>query len=218
MGIIDAVVAHLPAYLAQNRLDRSGWFHCSDLNMLDGKKVEFCVRQYLGLPVEKDWDADSALKVGAGTLLDQIVGAALEASGSVMATQIDLKDEELRLRGTPDFMLDSYGEDMVGDVKSCGGREFDQFYANDDWDISRYYAWPQLQAYLMLTETEEGRILFVDREILCAKTIKGRYDRKDLQDYFCLRPYWRDEKQIRKIRDTLAYLCELVDSYQEASD
>ena len=208
--LVEDLIAHLPAIFDNppernpfGRKERSGWFHCSDLNIYKRKTMDydFAIRQYLGETVEKTWTPESSLHVCIGQGIDALTDAAFQACDEVVQTQCELRNEGLHLRGTPDFIWTDGLDDIVGDVKSTGWATFNNFWANDRWPLEKAYFWRQLQAYLFLSELDEGLLIVVDR---------GGADRKPLADCFAARAYYRDEAVIAQIVKDVEYMWDKV--------
>lgn len=163
--VIDALpkVVHEPMPAVEPK-DRSGWFHASDLK---GGSIKFkpqeCVDQYLGLGEETVFSAETCLSLGIGIGIDRLFDAALSRCWGITATQADLRDEALRLRGTPDFIFAPWAEPLPGDVKSCGPMTYRRYWANDGWSPSGAYFHRQLQAYMMLTGADRSVLMVVNR-------------------------------------------------------
>lgn len=217
--IVQAIIDNLPAYLTAPpehnpfaRKDRSGKFNCSDLNR-DGRRVKFsprhCVMQFLGLPVAKSFDSSASLHMAIGTGIDMAAECALRASDLDIETQISLYDDGLWLGGTPDFIDYSTGYPLVGDVKSTGTSTFRDFWGNPSWDLSRAYFWYQLQAYLLLTHTDKGMMVVVDR---------GGVDwSRPIESIFSVRYFQKCKNTCDAIIEDLRYMQRCVNEYRAAN-
>ena len=206
------LIDNFRAFLDFDRLDRSGWFHCSDLHHKPGT-VKFsprrCVLQYLGVAQPHDFDNESAWAIARGSAVDKLAMKAIEASGWFLDAQPEFLDEQRRLRGHPDFAA-PYGFDVVyGDVKATDDNMFRRYVGNPDWPLSQYYAWRQLQAYLDMSDTEFGFVIFFNAE--------WAGFRPKLHERICVRRYYRDETCIAGIRRDVAYLNESLEAYLAAT-
>ena len=220
--VIEAIVAHLPAALTREleanpfaRKERAGWIHCSDLNLYGNRKridYGFCLRQCLGLPVEKSWTAEAVYNIGIGLGIDAVtrlaMEAATEAGGISLDTQVPLRDETLRLSGTPDLVWDRWGESIVGDIKSTDRWTLQKYWGNPDWPLSRAAFWRQLQAYLLLLGTDEGVFIAANRE----------GDRETVANALVARPFYRDEETIQSIIRDVTMLRDRAVRYEATED
>jgi hypothetical protein len=83
-----------------------------------------------------------------------------------------------------------------------------RYYATEDWPLSRHASWRQLQAYLMMSDTDWGFVIFAEQRGLNFMRWDGCPAAKSVADLLWVRKFQRCEKTIAGILRDLAYLNE----------
>lgn len=158
--LLDAICDHLTAWYDQpvdrnpwGARDRRGWFGASSLKSKTSSTIKYSARrmmlEYLGLlPREPINDA-----MAFGSYFDMVTEAAMRRSGAFLSTQTQFFCERLRLRCTPDFVLDEYGFDVPGDIKALNPWAW-KHPVKPDYDLRRAYYYRQFQAVMFASEAD----------------------------------------------------------------
>lgn len=220
--IIDAIVENLTAWWGEpvdrnpyGFKDRTGWFGASSLKSKTHKDIKYSPRKMLLEFFGKLPPMPINNAIAFGSYFDMVTEAAMRARPDLfVSTQAQFFNEDLRFRGTPDFVFDDAGFDIPGDVKAL--HHFGWKYpADPEYDISKAYYYRQFQAVMWAS----GADYFY--EVGFCRYDDTPFDLTIIPDIgrlMFVRRVERDEKAIAEIVKDLEFVNSRIPDLQAALD
>jgi CRISPR/Cas system-associated exonuclease Cas4 (RecB family) len=177
----------------------------------NGKCPRYWFIAFTGADFKTNIDAKSGAYMLNGTYVHDRLQTLMLEGGLVKETEREVKYSDPPIRGFIDLVVDNFGEEVLGEIKSSRHDAFEEISTSN---TPKIYHLIQLLIYMYVTETKEGFVMYEDKDeqhICTIPVILNDRTKKIVEDIFDwmreVRKAWEDDKMPAPVYAKTSYAC-----------